>query len=445
MLQLTGLKHYIMDKKNMKPLSKVINAIFITQDQSSNMVNMIPFNPRSKVDIRRKINRLVNINDHMYISANGELYELSDKNKDFCANVCINCMVCKLEGDVTFHNCDIISSILRKFDNCLFKNIDVKERQLVKDLLDRDLSLCYLGIRTKHWTFLKKYKKEMVSTRLIRTGKKKRIIHIAKPQLLSAHKKISNKILSEYEPPNCVHGFVKGRGIASNADLHINKEVVIHFDIKDFFPSIHTGIVNDSLMAILPEEVVNIIMPLVMWKSSLPIGFSTSPVLSNVIFEPIDHRLRAIADTLKLVYSRYADNMVFSGSVDWTTAGGLVNHVAKAIYPFILNKKKTKIMRRGKRQYVTGIVVNDKRNVPVEYYKKLRACVHHWNEHDIATKRQVIGMLSYLNQINPYKYIKLKTQLCETICRNRFYCKHKFSERCMSLTHKTQINTGMEA
>jgi len=415
----------------MDPLSKIVNAVYVKMDDS---VYMIPLNPRSKSDIRRRLNSLINAlqYDEMHISSNGGLYKLSGTNHAFCSNICVDNIQCLMDGG-KFWKCGKISNILRKFDKCLFKSGGLGPEPY-ESLVDRDLALCHLGIRTKHWTFLKRFKKDMVATKIIRTGKKKRVIHIAKPQLAKAQRRISNKLLDEYEAPPCVHGFVKGRGIASNADLHVNKPVVIHFDVKDFFPSIKEDQVKQALGLIYPSSVIDAILPLVLWKGRLPIGFATSPILSNLVFDHYDTVLSEVANNTGLVYSRYADNMVFSGDVDWTTAGSMVDIVSKSIKPFKLNKKKTKIMRSGKRQYVTGVVVNEKRNLPVEYYKKLRACVHQWNNHDEDKRRQVLGMLAYAKQINPQKHDKLRTQLCKTVCDNRDRCPGRFSSLCLQKT-----------
>ena len=192
----------------------------------------------------------------------------------------------------------------------------------------------------------------------------------------------------------CVHGFVKAfnnkpkYGVLTNALPHLNKPGVLNMDIKNFFDSISAKQVKQALQQqpfLVSDEVSTAIALLCTHHKKLPTGAPTSPLLSNIVFYRIDKTLMNLVDEINatktkddiaVTYTRYADDLTFSGSVN------LVSVVQRRIemylnyYGFDVNAKKTRLQKTYAAQWVTGIKVNDKPNVSRLYIRNLRATIH---------------------------------------------------------------------
>jgi hypothetical protein len=217
------------------------------------------------------------------------------------------------------------------------------------------------------------------------------------------------------------HAFRAGGNIVTMAMPHVGKQLVASFDIKDFFPSIvikdvirfiskslkkacvdyadkYKGVRRDYMLeatkisndivsqTLLMKKLLGIHRDLVVNEGGkietlpvLPQGAPTSPFLSNVHMNNFDWFAAREAELLNVSYSRYADDMTFSGDIE-----AVKSVVSKVLYSgrllhregLTINDKKTKFMGRGTRQYVCGLVVNDKVNLPRRWRRKLRAALH---------------------------------------------------------------------
>lgn len=114
-----------------------------------------------------------------------------------------------------------------------------------------------------------------------------------------------------------VHGFVKERSIATNAQIHEGQRIILNIDLEDFFPSINFGRVRGMFMAApynLPPEVATVFAQICCFENQLPQGAPTSPIISNMICSRMDSELQRLARRRRCIYSRYADDITFSTS-----------------------------------------------------------------------------------------------------------------------------------
>ncbi len=219
------------------------------------------------------------------------------------------------------------------------------------------------------------------SYRKIRVSKKKggkRTISIPSEPLRKSQRLLLS-YLKTLPVSNSAHGFIDGKSIISHAQLHVSKESILTLDIEDFFGSVKithleslfrkNGLNNDNDIAFL--------LRLTTLEGKLPQGAPTSPALSNAVAFEMDCELEKWAQQNDLVYSRYADDMVFSSEIK-TIQKSFVDEIAKIIlkYGFLLNNSKTRILHRSKRQIVTGLVVNTKLNIKREYLRNTSAILH---------------------------------------------------------------------
>ena len=183
--------------------------------------------------------------------------------------------------------------------------------------------------------------------------------------------------LLPYEAPDHVHGFVRGRSTVSNASQHLGKTCVLRVDLEDFFPSISAAMIRTSLQAQgYGEKAADIAVSIVTIADKLPIGLSTSPFLSNLVFLSTDRSLAAYAQSEGLSFTRYVDDLTFSGEVTdrhLADIGQILDGDGWSV-----NTRKTAFMRRGGPQYVTGLYVGeaDGPRIPRKIKRRMRWILH---------------------------------------------------------------------
>jgi len=210
----------------------------------------------------------------------------------------------------------------------------------------------------------------------------KRQITAPSPELKRIQRKINRRLLSSLKSHPNVTGFEKGHSIVTNANFHANKAVVVRMDIKDFFASTSANRVRSFFKRVgWDEDASMLLTKLCTYENTLPQGAPTSPRLCNLINYPIDARLEALAFKLSASYSRYADDITFSFEEDDRNKIAISVKVTKDVikkYGYKLHqKKKLRITRQHQRQKVTGLVVNEKVQLPRKTRRWLRAVKHH--------------------------------------------------------------------
>lgn len=206
-------------------------------------------------------------------------------------------------------------------------------------------------------------------------------------------------------------GFVRGRSIADNAARHAGQPVVAVADVHSCFPSVKWPVLYRVLERDLGEKIgmpaVRLVCELCTLEGGLPMGSPASPALLNRVLLRADEILSAEAEKAGCRYTRYADDITFSGG---EAAVGLLGR-AKSVLASAgleLDPKKTNIFRPGRRQKVTGLVVNVKPNVPRDYRKLVRAAVHkycsggtpEWKGSPM-TKAELLGRVAFVGSVRP--------------------------------------------
>lgn len=258
-----------------------------------------------------------------------------------------------------------------------------------------------------------------------------RTVHSVFTYQLSNSLKILNNYLNEiYVPNDCVHGFVNGKSIKTNAHLHLGKKIVLSVDIENFFETISDEMVSISLHNLgFQKEIADSIAKITTINGKLVQGFNTSPTLANIVVHEMDLKLIEFCGT-NIAYTRYADDLYFS-SDDILPDIGEIESIIKT-FSFNLNKKKTKVMKRGQSQFVTGLTVFDdktpripkriKRNLRLEIYfirkfgyikhakrrLKNKGCTLSGQElrweieqEIIETQHRLFGWIHYIHSIEP--------------------------------------------
>ncbi|MHC1751048.1 retron St85 family RNA-directed DNA polymerase [Humidesulfovibrio sp.] len=197
------------------------------------------------------------------------------------------------------------------------------------------------------------------------------------PSLKEIQRWILDYILVHFQISPYAKAFRTGHSIKSNAKFHRNQAIVLNLDIQDFFGSIHGGIVfNLFRSAGYSRPVATVLTNVCILNDSLPQGAPTSPALSNIVMTSFDARISAYCQKRSIRYTRYADDITFSGDFDSSQLIKFVTMCLSKLH-LNLNESKTRILGRNSQQKVTGIVVNEFLQAPRLVRRSLRQSIHY--------------------------------------------------------------------
>lgn len=249
-----------------------------------------------------------------------------------------------------------------------------------------------------------------------RSGGKRKIIS-PYPALSEIQTWILENILNNIPVHNFAHGFVSNRSIITNSKLHVGQKELLKMDLKDFFPSIN---INRIIYIYKKQGYPNIISfhlaSLCCYEDHLPQGAPTSPYLSNLVAIQLDKRLALLSKKLNLRYTRYADDLTFSGE---KIPAKFIEYVSDIITNegFIVNESKTRLYKSKGKRIVTGVSVATRDlRLPREYKRKLRTELHHIFKHGLRshiTKKKIRKpnyLLSIMGKVNFWLNIEPNNQ-----------------------------------
>ena len=230
--------------------------------------------------------------------------------------------------------------------------------------------------------------------------------------LKAVQRSLLDQVLSKVTVHPAATGFHPGKSIVDNARPHVGQRVVLNVDIAGFFPGTRFALVRHAVETAMPRwmsaEGRRLATDICCHGGGLPIGAPTSPCLANIIMRSADKAISKVAQRRRLAYTRYADDITLSGD-DPAPVLPFVRQVLKGL-GYELDPKKTNIFRRGRRQVVTGLVVNDKVSVPRVVRRRLRAAVHRatmedkppvtWHGREMAPQ-ELEGRIAFIGVAHP--------------------------------------------
>lgn len=216
------------------------------------------------------------------------------------------------------------------------------------------------------------------------------------PVLLSAQRWIYENILKKQPLHESCKGFVKDNSIVDNARPHLNKNYLLKMDIKDFFPSIKISRIM-SIFRVLgyTKRISYYLASICCLDGQLPQGAATSPYLSNIIAKRLDYRLNGLAKKFNLTYTRYADDLTFSGEALPIRIKNYIEAIV-ADEGFEINKTKTRLIGEKGQKIVTGISISSgKLTIPKKTKREVRKNIHY------VLKNGLLEHLSYIDSTDP--------------------------------------------
>lgn len=217
---------------------------------------------------------------------------------------------------------------------------------------------------------------------------------------------IVQKICVSYlsDKANLIHpkarAFRRGLSLKHNALPHTGQNKLLKIDLKNFFSTITYNHIKEKLDDLIAE--------LTTLNGIVPQGAPTSPIISNIIAYDMDCKMNEWATKHGLSYTRYADDMAFSGSkipIDYKKA----LHSIVTSSGFVMNRRKTRLISNNREQCVTGVTVN-KKSPSISKRRcrhKLRAILHYYGKNRTELTDEIKGLLAYIKSVNKSQYSKL--------------------------------------
>ena len=275
-----------------------------------------------------------------------------------------------------------------------------------------------------------------------------RLIESPKQRLKQLQRRILTRILEPIPIHPAVHGFVKRRSIKTFVAPHVGQRVILRMDLRDFFPSFSGPRMQAFFRtAGYPESVADLLggictnaVPRHVWdavayeidrrrlrqardlysRPHLPQGAPTSPALANLCTYRVDCRLAGLANAVGAQYTRYADDLAFSGGESFARRiERFSTHVAAILHEegFSVHHRKTRVMRQGVRQHLTGLVANQHLNVIRADFDRLKATLNNCVRHGPETQNReshpdfrahLQGRIAFMETINLSKGERLR-------------------------------------
>jgi RNA-directed DNA polymerase len=276
-----------------------------------------------------------------------------------------------------------------------------------------------------------------------------RLIEAPKPRLKELQRQILIRILEKIPPHPSVHGFLKGRSVKTFVAPHVGQRIILRMDLRDFFPSFPAARIQALFRTMgYPEPVAELLegictnaVPRYAWNSPgfdvnpaqwnearvlytkphLPQGAPTSPALANLCTYRVDCRLTGLAKSVGAEYTRYADDLAFSGSEAFERRiERFSTHVAAILIEegFTVYYRKTRVMRQGVRQHLAGLVANQHMNIMRPDFDRLKATLTNCARLGPQSQNRdahphfrshLEGRVGFVEMINPNRGQRLRT------------------------------------
>jgi len=267
-----------------------------------------------------------------------------------------------------------------------------------------------------------------------------RVLAAPKPRLKQIQRRLLREVIGAIPAHDAAHGCRPGRSVRTATQPHAGREIVIRADLEAYFAAISAGRIWGVLRnAGLPESVahtltglVTTVAPLAVLRTipsghdpnagyrlrrwlrnpHLPQGAPTSPALANLVGYSLDRRLTGLAARFGARYTRYVDDLTFSGGRSLGTARSrfvqLVDEIVRD-EGFRLNERKTVVLGASGRQALLGAVVNDRPTLPRPERDALRAMLHNCAVHGWRSqvgdrpefRAYVLGRISWAAGLDP--------------------------------------------
>ena len=249
-------------------------------------------------------------------------------------------------------------------------------------------------------------------------GHRNRILSVPNELLKFVQRRILDRFLYQLETSEYSTAYCKGKSLLDNASPHIGKECVLKLDISHFFDSIEDDAVYMIMKQLeLSVPATSLLTHLCTYKGKLPQGAPTSPYIANLVMKHFDENLGKWCKERNITYTRYCDDMTFSGDRSAVRNSNIIGKVSVLLnnMNLKLNDKKTIFISSSQQQRVTCIVVNEKAAISRELRRSIKQEVYYCTRFGVSDSLQrqeldispdkylhsLLGQISFALQIDP--------------------------------------------
>lgn len=235
------------------------------------------------------------------------------------------------------------------------------------------------------------------------------------------------------------HGFIKNRGVLTNAKQHLDKKFLFKIDIKNYFKSISKESIKSVFLKLgFSENGAKLFSNLCTFEDILYEGFNTSPILANLYCLDLDLELKSLADEYNVGISRYSDDITFSSNTNNFPPLDAIKDIFEK-YSFIINEEKTVNLKYGQPQYVTGLSISNNKypRVPKRMKRKIRQELYYLNKYPknySYTKdgyprlRAIYGKIVYILGIEKILGKKYQSDFISILESNNIYLENIYMD-----------------
>lgn len=231
-----------------------------------------------------------------------------------------------------------------------------------------------------------------------------RQLYVPDDFLKMIQRRINDRLLSKENISVYATAYREGGSTVANATPHVGKHTMLKLDIRHFFDHLIYPVVKDKVFPVEKYSESNRILLslLCIYMDALPQGAPTSPTISNIVMKDIDNTIGNWCQQQNIAYTRYCDDMTFSGDFE---AGPVIAFVKAELRKMglFLNTKKTVVVKEGQKHSVTGIIVNDRLSISAEYKKRIRQEMYYCMKYGIRSHLEMNGYKEaesiYLNKL----------------------------------------------
>jgi len=249
--------------------------------------------------------------------------------------------------------------------------------------------------------------------------------------LKQIQKNILSNVLVDRITSRYATAYKRKHSLTTNALPHVNKKIILKLDIENFFDNInfikvYKYVFNECLY---PKKLGVLLTNLCLFNNKLPQGAPTSGYISNLVLRNFDEAVGKFCNSKNISYTRYSDDMTFSGDFN---VKEVISFVSKLLFEegFKLNKSKIKVVNKGTRQQITGVVVNEKLSIRKNYKRKIRQEIYYIKKHGIDSHlskmgikektlylRKLLGKINFVLQVesNNKEFINYKNYLIKNV------------------------------
>ncbi len=289
-----------------------------------------------------------------------------------------------------------MNTTTKKYKKSIFS--DINSSQKIIKLVDKDPKFINYILKNKH---------EFYSTKELKIKNKVRTITPSSHGLKQIHTFLEEFFSKRIIFPKYIHGSVKGKSPKTNASIHIGKDEVFKFDLKDFYPSIKPHFIENTLKNLgMANAAACLIADICTFNGSLPQGIEIAPILANLVLLPTSKRIHRFCKKNNLDFSVYMDDLTISGNkkIDpyWGTIKQMVNQAL-----FEVAKEKTRFMNKNRAQTSTKLNLYNKVRPENSYLKKLKGDIKKY----MGTEQDKYLLMKAYEKTDRQMYLNLRGRI----------------------------------